>query len=402
MQYNPYTEQVHRLTNELSEVQRQIEEHSEQLALHASFNIDEESRALGRFAIEASDLKVERMKNLTDAAEAKRRVEYLHALARPGYDPRYWFSVERAAYKKNLTSQSQALALLMHREKELDQSIRATDARFLDQERALDRYKTYDKAEAEAAVISLKAKKDTLQSALNHAQPLMDKVDRELAEPLMEYRALTTQMTQLQKQIRRAEALMSRLDAASAPRDRALLHEESRELLGDGSPAKARHTLQRQFDSIERNAKKMEKRLEELTRRATRDVKAVVIDGNNLCYESGNKFIGLAAVQATGKRLSRNYAVTIVFDSSIRRLAGTKDAGIKQHFGDEIEVHIVQEKADETILKLADDPKTYIVSNDRFAEFNDMPAVHEKRILPHEILNGIVFIHDLDVKERLQ
>jgi hypothetical protein len=39
----------------------------------------------------------------------------------------------------------------------------------------------------------------------------------------------------------------------------------------------------------------------------------------------------------------------------------------------------------------------YVLSNDRFAEYAEKPAVRDGRVLRHEILNGRILVHDLDV-----
>ena len=38
-----------------------------------------------------------------------------------------------------------------------------------------------------------------------------------------------------------------------------------------------------------------------------------------------------------------------------------------------------------------------MLSNDRFSEYRDKPAVREKRLITHEILNGQILVHDLDI-----
>ena len=76
------------------------------------------------------------------------------------------------------------------------------------------------------------------------------------------------------------------------------------------------------------------------------------------------------------------------------------DKDIRQHFDQEVKVHIVatRNKADKTILELAENSKvTYVVSNDRYSEFSEKKAVVEERIIRHEIVDGRIFIHDLDV-----
>lgn len=54
--------------------------------------------------------------------------------------------------------------------------------------------------------------------------------------------------------------------------------------------------------------------------------------------------------------------------------------------------------ADETIIKLADSPGVYAVTNDKFTDSIPVPAVvRDNRLIRHTIVGRQVFIHDLDV-----
>ena len=53
----------------------------------------------------------------------------------------------------------------------------------------------------------------------------------------------------------------------------------------------------------------------------------------------------------------------------------------------------------ETVLDLAcANELTYVLSNDRFGDFNEKSAVRDGRIIRHEIVNGGVFVHDLQLR----
>jgi hypothetical protein len=56
--------------------------------------------------------------------------------------------------------------------------------------------------------------------------------------------------------------------------------------------------------------------------------------------------------------------------------------------------------ADETLLDVAADRDTYVISNDRFIDFPDKVVVSDKRLIRHEILDGMVLIPDLQFSER--
>lgn len=120
-----------------------------------------------------------------------------------------------------------------------------------------------------------------------------------------------------------------------------------------------------------------------------------------MCYQ-GDSFLGLEALKHLVPILAEDYEVIVVFDASIRRALGSADSDVRDVLGGNIHVHIVATsvKADETVIDLAgSDKTTYIVSNDRFAEFGEKPAIHDQRVIRHEIVSGQVLIHDLGISE---
>ncbi|TVO80483.1 hypothetical protein [Shewanella algae] len=132
-----------------------------------------------------------------------------------------------------------------------------------------------------------------------------------------------------------------------------------------------------------------------------RDIQKLVLDGNNLCYQ-GDTFIGLVALKTLVPILAGDFEIIVVFDASIRRALGSGDSDVRDVLGNDIEVHVVATsvKADETVLDLAGtDKTTFVVSNDRFAEFGEKPAIRDQRVIRHEIVSGQVLIHDLGVSE---
>ena len=68
-------------------------------------------------------------------------------------------------------------------------------------------------------------------------------------------------------------------------------------------------------------------------------------------------------------------------------------------FPREVRVHVVASKqaADQTVLETASPSDAYVISNDRFRDFTDKPAVSGQRLIRHEIVAGKVLIHDLNL-----
>jgi len=157
---------------------------------------------------------------------------------------------------------------------------------------------------------------------------------------------------------------------------------------------------QRRIRQITRDYDKASNRAQEIGRKAARVITKVNVDGNNLCYQSGT-FIGLSAIEALVPEMSKKYSVTIIFDAAIRPMLRLNDAQIQSRLAPNATVHVVasSQLADETLLDLASaDLGSYVLSNDRFGDFNDKSVVKEGRIIRHEIVDGHIFVHDLEIK----
>ena len=183
-----------------------------------------------------------------------------------------------------------------------------------------------------------------------------------------------------------------------------MIHEKCEQSFGTGNPRKIIGKRQHEVRQLERDYDKARRRVEEVARTAARRIDTVVIDGNNLCYE-GNRFIGLAAIEALAPLLSRMCAVVVVFDSAIRSMLNSDDSSLQRRLDGHAKVHVVASRrmADETVLDLANGSEfTYVLSNDRFGEFNEKSAVKGGRVIRHEIVNGNVFVHDLQLRVAFQ
>jgi hypothetical protein len=240
-----------------------------------------------------------------------------------------------------------------------------------------------------------------------------DKFQRDRDELTGDIAHLELSLSTLERDISEAEDLDVRLSRASSGYDRAMLHQQCERQFGDSSPrsvirdrraqinrtrgelaAKKRHRT-----AIDRNLAKLDTRIEHIADLATREIRGIVIDGNNLCYQ-GQDFIGLAALRPLCRNLAAEYTVTVVFDASIRQRLTTDDNSLARALpGTTVHVVASRTSADQTILHTAQDRYLWVLSNDRFAEYPDKLVVADHRLLRHEILNGRILVHDLDLDE---
>ena len=242
----------------------------------------------------------------------------------------------------------------------------------------------------------------SLASAKNSSEDVARRkrnVDEILAPLLEQLVRLRAEKHEAELQLQEAGELERRLSDADNSYQRAMIHEECERRFGTGKPRSVIHDQNRIIRQTDRDLEKATRRVEEIGRKAARVVKALVVDGNNLCYE-GSRFVGLSAIESLLPVLSNEYSIVVVFDASIRRMLKADDSWLRKRFQAYATIHVVatRESADKTILDLASpDTGTYVLSNDRFGDFNEKQVVKDGRIIRHEIISGRVFIHDLHI-----
>lgn len=251
--------------------------------------------------------------------------------------------------------------------------------------------------------------------ALDAPLAILRGYEAERSERELSVAGLRSKRTRMDRQYQSAERLDSKLAAASGERDRAIIHQKCEREFGVGSPRKAMselrsemrrvdgeaRDLERQIERIDRDIAKTTDRIRSVAAIAAREIRGLVIDGNNCCYED-SQFVGLAALQPMTTCLSKRYSLTVVFDAAIRSQLGVSDDAIRLVLPNAT-VHVVasRSKADETILDSASEDETWVISNDRYAEYRERPAVRDDRLIRHEIVGGRVLVHDLGVNEVL-
>jgi chromosome segregation ATPase len=442
MDYNPLTARLHTAKKKIKHLHERRADAVSQLTwaegfepeasaadierLHSDLRIKIDER--GRLEAESARLKLtaDRLKSKTSALEAK---------ARMGWNPSYWLSDKRsdakAQLKKHRKKVERHLEGVDGADKERRRVVREVK-RLADlvsaKERELARHKDFQPAAVRLEIEKIDEELPFREMERDDLRRRKDDVDRRLKAPLTEMRKYDSEVEVLhqaiselehdqsnwRRQIAEAERIDRELTRASNAYERAMLHQKCEQQFGKGSPSIVIRDMQfqvrrtqsnidynkRQIARIRRDIAKTEGRIKKIAEIASRDVRALMIDGKNCCFED-DQFIGLAALIPLTNDLAKRYDVTVVFDASIRRDLGASDAALRAALP-ATKVHVVasRAKADETILDAAADPAIWVISNDRFGDYRDKTPVREGRIIRHEILHGRVMVHDLGVDVR--
>jgi hypothetical protein len=402
MDYNPLTETCAQIQRQIDELERSASQATADLQWYYSVDPRRLAEDLRSSEFRAEQLQREIRVIDKDIHENNARLAEIEPAIGTLLNPFNWFAKGQLELRRR-RSELRAIGdrkLAQRHAKVME--LEATRARIAEVAKELERHRTFDSARRQSELAQIKqnivAKKEELAIVAARKR----RVD-ELLEPLIQ------QMQNLESRKRRAQSDLEvaqdfdqQLSSADNSYERAMIHEECERRFGEGSPRKIISERQREIRQLERDYEKAKRRVEDIARKAARRIDTIVIDGNNLCYE-GDKFIGLAAIEALLPSLSRTCAVVIVFDSSIRRLLNTNDSGLQKRLGNypKVQVHIVasRQMADETVLDLAcANDFTYVLSNDRFGDFNEKSAIKEGRVIRHEIVHGQIFVHDLQLR----
>lgn len=223
-------------------------------------------------------------------------------------------------------------------------------------------------------------------------------VDIELKPIMDQIYYYKNEIEQIERKVKKAEYYEYELNIASNSYERKMIHDKCEDDLGDSRPKNIINNGKREINRNKRDLKKAEDRALTIGLKASRIIKKIIIDGNNMCY-SRDVLLGVDPLKHIINELSKKYEIVLVFDASINDILKTTNAYLESIFRG-IEFHIVQSgtSADEIITNIANNDITcYILSNDRFGDYRDKEVVKIGRIINHEILNNKVIISDLRV-----
>lgn len=305
----------------------------------------------------------------------------------------------RAAHKQCVTR----LTALRQEKAAAEGSARVTADVIRQRLEPLRRHHAFEAVKHRAEVSAAAKQIGEVQAKIDVLRVQRDALDRQLSQPAAELARCTQDRAKLEGAIRTADDLDAKLCRAQNRYEKAKLHEECGRLFaGESKPHRVREAKQRELAGVIRTQEKLKDRIRAIVERATREVSLVVIDGNNLCYQS-QRFIGIHALRALVGALTGKYQVLVVFDGSARSRFQMNDREIAAQLGG-ARVHVVAtgQRADETLLDAAAASTSYVISNDRFRDFPEKAAVRGQRLLRHEVVNDWVYVHDLNVQAALQ
>ncbi|KVE06283.1 hypothetical protein WI91_08015 [Burkholderia vietnamiensis] len=324
--------------------------------------------------------------------------------AEPGFLGRFYMSTEQSVATRQIpTLEARADQLRTDRstlmtdlaQKETSEQSLAAD---------LERYRRVDPLETRALLAQLGAELQQTQAGMDHARKASERWEAAAGELVREYDRVKHQIRTNESDIIIAGTLQRSLAAAQTARDRARIHQdcEARFGLGNRSPGNVLKKANSKHHKLQRDAEKLERRLEDIVRVLDKQITKLVLDGNNLCYATTrnghDRFVGIEPLKALVSRLRETYTVELLFDPSITGRTQMKGSELRASFPN-VRVDIMRrDPADPAVLAAAEfDEHAYVISNDGYAEFPDKDPVKNKRIIKHIIHPRSIQIPALDL-----
>lgn len=402
MEYNPYTKKYNHLKQILENKNIEKKELTNELEWYNTTDISNLHFLLQGKEDDKNDTQLILTIVEKDMKELAIKLDKVKKQIKTFFNPLNWFDEKQKIYRKTLAELK----------KELDAKIknkilRVTFLSKIDEtinqyKQEIDKYKHFNIENIRDKIKNLDHEIVTLEKESKHIFNLKINVDMKLENIISQIKDFETNISTAKNQINAAKSFEQDLDSAENSYEKAMIHEKCEKLLGDGSPKKIIREHERILKKLEKDLEKAKKRATEIGEKASREIYKIIIDGNNMCYE-GNEFVGLNPLIQATSQLQESYQIIVVFDSAIRSQLKANDETINNKFDKNIKIHIVASKklADETILDIASENNfCYIISNDRFGEYKDKEAVINNRIIRHEIVDGHIIIHDLNVKKK--
>lgn len=402
MEYNPYSKEYDNLKQLIEDKTLEKNELLEELNWFNTIDISNLHFLLKSKEENKNDIQMIITNIETEIDELKPKINYHSKEIKTLFNPFNWFDDNQKFSRRRLNELNKELDIKLKNKIERERELSEINELINQYKSDIDKYTHFDIENINEKLNKLNNKIVSLEEEVKSIYELKVNVDKKLEPILSQIKELESNISNINYRKNRAKSFENDLDYAENSYEKAMIHEDCESSLGDGSPKKIIRESERTLKKLERDLEKAIKRASIISEKARREIHKIIIDGNNLCYE-GNEFVGLKPLLKLTTKLEETYQVIVVFDSAIRSILKTNDENINNQFNKNIKTHIVASKqlADETILDIAsDDTFCYIISNDRFGEYKDKEAVKNSRIIRHEIIDGNILIHDLNINEK--
>ncbi len=367
-----------------------------------TFDIEQTNTKLGHAKRAAQAVRNRLAEHKNKIESSQQRLTQLKEIA-GGFFSSLWRSAEQTVAYRQCPELESLLKSLRQSAAEDQVMLDTYEKDVCDLTESLLRYRALNPLEAQATIASKIEELTRLQGAIEETHRESEHWESMAGEVLRKWKGALSELDKVERDIAQAESFEKELSSAMNSREKAMIHQRCEARFQNGRPGVVLSGLNSERRKWQRDADKLQSRLNDIIRLLDKQIKTLIIDGNNLCYEpmeqGKGRFIGLAALKALVPHLCRSYKVTLMFDPGIRQRLSLDDIALKEMFPEaNVIVMPPQIKADEGLLAAAEfDAGAYVISNDHFADYPEQPAVQENRVLKHIVHPRSVQIHQLQL-----
>ena len=386
---------------ELKSIKISLEILNKNISWYRGYDLQDAQKKRERLECEQSKLQSDKQEYSNKIDSMSQQVAAAEKNVKTMFNPLNWFDGEQIEHRKNLDDLKKKIKNLEVQVKETDQKIFAKGIEISQLLREENRFQTFNIAES--LILQKKMQEDAVEAETAYSEQSQrhNAILENIQALLDEIKSKESELEKCQRKIKAAEQFDKQLSMAKTSRERARIHERCKKELGEGRPVDVIRKCKNIEGALQRTISKLDKRICSEIRKYGRRIDLIIIDGNNLCYNSSSTFIGVQPVVAVVNALSTRYRIVVCFDFRIKELMKKDDFEIQSLFPKNAEIHIEASKreADYTILGLADtENNAFVISNDKYAEFLDKRSIKGNRIFSFEIVSGYIFVHDLDLE----
>lgn len=402
MYSNEHAARLAALTQKAGSIDQDVQRLQRDAQWYSAFDCEQASSQLAQRNRITSEIK-QRLSQLTITIESTGQLKATHQGVAGGWLANLWRSPEQRVAQHQAAELDKRLALLARSRSEAQAELASHEPEELRLAADLSRYRRFDPLEASATIAGLNEDLLHLHQLMKATRSASEKWEAMAGEAAREWQRRQHQLDQIDNDIAKAQGFERELSSVASARERAMIHQACESFFENSKPGAVLSGLAAKRRKLERDLDKLQERLQDIMRLLEKHIETLVIDGNNLCYlasENGKgTFIGLDALNTLVPHLCEAYKVTLIFDPGICARLSSNEAHLQALFPQaSVRVMGNDAKADEGLLAAAAyDQGAYIVSNDRFADYPEQPAVKERRLLTHLIHPHSVQIQQLQV-----
>lgn len=399
MNYNPYTSQVREVEARIATLVSTIDAHNEQHSWHRSFDATAAAQRLTEDTAVEKSYAIQVQETDVSMQALQKQIAELEEASKLGWNRARWlFASDRTKAKLHLVLQRKRLTTLETQKSTYIAEQNRTRESIATTNDALQHHASFDVAAADSRIAALRREIESSREELAVLQERKAARSQLIDAPFHKLQGVEQEIRSLEHDVAEAERMDRELSQAANGYERKLIHNKSQREFDDGNPRRVAERAMRKIPTKRREAEKLHRRIEELIQRESQDIRSLIIDGSNLCYE-GDKFIGLFAVRQLCEQISEEIELSVVFDGSILKKLGLLSEEALRAKMPGVTVHLIHDAvgADETILDAAASQTSYVISGDKFADFPEKAAVEGERVLSVEVINKRVLIPRLDI-----